>query len=146
VGEHFDEPVGENKLRHWSRLATTDPRHTKPFQRAGGFRGTAIRPIWNQYRLTEHFGPCGVGWGTDKPDFTTIEAGGELLVFCTLKCWYIDEDGERAELYGVGGDKALVKRQTGPVADDEAFKKAFTDALGNAFLRVGVSADVHMGM
>ncbi len=145
TGEIADES-GDRKLRHWLNLCRTDPRHTKGFKRPGGFSGTAIRPIWNQYRLTEHFGPCGVGWGTDKPEFTTMEAGGEVLVFCTLKCWYMDDDGKRAELYGVGGDKAMAKRQSGLATDDEAFKKAFTDALGNAFVRIGVSADVHMGL
>ncbi len=145
TGEIVDE-AGDRKLRHWLELCTTDPRHTKGFKRPGGFSGTAIRPIWNQYRLTEHFGPCGVGWGTDKPEFTTMETGGEVLVFCTLKCWYMDDDGKRAELYGVGGDKAMAKRQSGLATDDEAFKKAFTDALGNAFVRIGVSADVHMGL
>ena len=30
--------------------------------------------------------------------------------------------------------------------DDEAFKKAFTDAIGNAMKHLGMSADVHMGL
>ena len=35
---------------------------------------------------------------------------------------------------------------TGPFNDDEAFKKAFTDAVMNAFKFIGVAADVHMGL
>lgn len=135
-----------DNLRHWTALEKTDPKHTKPFQRAGGFRGTATKPIWIELRLTEHFGPCGVGWGCYEPGFTLVPAGEEILVFCTLRCWYIDTGDKEGIVYGVGGDKVLVKRNDGKlVADDEAYKKAFTDALGNAFKHIGSGADVHMG-
>lgn len=136
--------MNEN-LRHWEALGKTDPAHTKTFQRAGGFKGTAIKPIWTEYRLTERFGPCGVGWGCDEPVFNLVPAGDELMVYCTLRCWYM-EDGKPASLYGVGGDKVLVKRQSGFATDDEAYKKAFTDAMGNAFKHLGAAADVHMGL
>jgi len=136
--------MNEN-LRHWEALGKTDPAHTKIFKRAGGFSGTAIKPIWTEYRLTERFGPCGVGWGCDEPIFNLVPAGDELLVYCTLRCWYMEE-GKPASLYGVGGDKVLVKRQSGVVTDDEAYKKSFTDALGNAFKHIGAGADVHMGL
>jgi len=46
----------------------------------------------------------------------------------------------------VGGDKVTTKRGSGHFNDDEAFKKAFTDGVMNAFKSVGVAADVHMGM
>lgn len=134
-----------DNLRHWSALSRTDPKHTKPFSRAGGFRGTATRPIWTEMRLTEHFGPCGVGWGCDAPEFSLVPAGDETLVFCTLRCWYMDGE-TRAPLYGVGGDKVYFKDKNGFHADDEAYKKAFTDALGNAFKHVGSGADIHMGL
>ncbi len=135
------EPPGNLAL--WDALSKTDPAHTKPFKRAGGFSGTAIKPIWTIKRLTELFGPVGVGWGFAKPEFQLVPAGSELLVFCTVEAWH----GDRANtIYGVGGDKAIVVYgNTPPRADDEAFKKAFTDALGNAFKFVGVGADVHMG-
>src|SRR5215467_2559642 len=139
----------EDNLRHWRELATTDPQHTKPFQRPGGFKGTAIKPIWNIMRLTEHFGPMGIGWGTKEPKFNVIDTGpgGEMLVYCVLECWYKDsETGDIGTLFGVGGDRAASKRSGAMFADDEAYKKAYTDALANAFLRLGVSADVHMGL
>lgn len=137
-----------DNLRHWSALGRTDPAHTKTFQRAGGFKGTATRPIWNEMRLTEHFGPCGIGWGCDEPKFSLVPAGDELLVFCVLRCWYRDaSDAMENVIWGIGGDKVLAKRQSGPAfSDDEAYKKAFTDALGNAFKHVGMNADIHMGL
>lgn len=136
-----------DNLRHWDALARTDPAHTKPFQRAGGFKGTAIKPIWSSKMMTAHFGPCGAGWGMEKPEFTTMPVGDEILVYCTVALWYREGESEGNIVYGVGGDKVAVKRKDGRVdADDEAFKKAYTDALSNAMKQIGVGADVHMGL
>jgi hypothetical protein len=49
-------------------------------------------------------------------------------------------------VFGVGGDKVVIKQQSGLRSDDEAFKKAFTDAVTNALKLIGVGADVHMGL
>ena len=126
----------------WDTLGKTDPAHTKGFKRAGGFSGTAIKPIWMIRRLTELFGPVGMGWGYGKPEFQLVPAGEELLVYCTLEAWHTTDSNV---FYGVGGDKVITKNKYGLSSDDEAFKKAFTDALGNAFKHLGSGADVHMG-
>lgn len=134
---------GDN-LRHWSALERTDPTATKPFKRAGGFAGTATKPIYHTKKMTETFGPCGIGWGMSKPEFQLVSAGSETLVFCTVALWYMDGE-QRGEVFGVGGDKVIAQQRTGPFVSDEAFKAAFTDALGNAMKHIGVGADVHMG-
>lgn len=134
--------AGDN-LRIWDALGKTDPAHTKGFSRAGGFKGTAIKPMYIQRRLTEQFGPCGEGWGMGEPSFQVVQGDGEILVYCTVSCWHTDP---KNVLWGVGGDKVTTKRQNGPFNDDEAFKKAFTDAVGNAFKSIGIGADVHMGL
>jgi hypothetical protein len=127
----------------WEKLGKTDPAHTKEFTRGGGFRGTAIKPMWSYKRMTEEFGPCGKGWGIDKPDFQLVPVGDEILVYCTVSVWY----GEPGVMtIGVGGDKVAGKNKNGVSTDDEAFKKAFTDAVTNALKMIGVGADVHMGM
>lgn len=137
----------------WDKLGKTDPAHTKSFQRGGGFRGTAIKPMWSYRRMTEEFGPCGVGWGINKPEFQVVPSGEEILVFCTVSIWYVADGVMEAkfrdtisEVYGVGGDKVAGKNKNGVQTDDEAFKKAFTDAVTNALKLIGVGADVHMGM
>lgn len=131
-----------SKTEIWDALAKTDPSHTKGFSRAGGFKGTAIKPMWIVHRLTEQFGPCGIGWGMSEPTFQVVTSGEEILVYCTVSCWHTSRENT---FYGVGGDKVTAKRQSGTFNDDEAFKKAFTDAVGNAFKFIGVGADVHMG-
>lgn len=141
-----DKPNPHMKI--WDALAKTDPAQTKAFNRAGGFKGTAIKPIWVIKRLTEMFGPCGVGWGIGEPQFQVVDAGEEILVYCTVSCWHnngVANANPVASLCGVGGDKVKAKRSGGAFCDDEAFKKAFTDAVNNAFKFVGVAADIHMG-
>lgn len=127
----------------WDALKVTDPASTKAFRRGGGFSGTAIKPMWVIQRLTEQFGPCGVGWGVYEPSFQLVPAGNELMVYCTVMAWHGDH---KNTLYGVGGDKVLAQFSSGLKSDDEAFKKAFTDAIMNAFKFIGVGADVHMGL
>lgn len=132
-------------LAIWDALSKTDPAQTKQFSRAGGFKGTAVKPIWITQRLTEQFGPCGEGWGIGEPKFEWIPAcEGEALVYCTVSCWHGSPENT---LYGVGGDKVMTTRRDGTIfVDDEAYKKAFTDAIGNAFKFIGVAADIHMGL
>lgn len=128
----------------WDTLGKTDPAHTKRFSRSGGFKGTATKPIWVYRRLTEQFGSVGVGWGHNKPDYQVVPgADGEVLVYCTVECWHTTRENT---FFGVGGDKVVVKDKNGLRSDDEAFKKAFTDGVMNAFKSVGVAADVHMGL
>lgn len=127
----------------WDALGKTDPKHTSGFQRAGGFKGTAIKPMWSFYRMTEQFGACGVGWGVNEPKFQVVETNDETLVYCTVSIWH----GARENVvFGVGGDKAMGKNRNGSFTDDEAFKKSFTDAVTNALKLIGVGADVHMGL
>lgn len=127
----------------WDALSKTDPNQTKAFNRAGGFKGTAVKPIWILRRLTEQFGPAGNGWGVNQPTFETVHCGEEILVYCTVSAWHGDPANV---LWGVGGDKVMAKRSSGSFCDDEAFKKAFTDAVNNAFKSIGCAADIHMGL
>lgn len=136
----------------WDKLGRTDPAHTKSFKRAGGFSGTAIKPMFSYKRMTEEFGPCGEGWGINEPSFQVVPGDNrEVLVYCTVSIWH----GDRTKVvFGVGGDKVIshikandqYKRPERWENDDEAFKKAFTDAVTNALKLIGVGADVHMGM
>lgn len=131
-----------DNLHLWNVLSKTDPQHTKQFSRAGGFKGTALKPIWILKRMTERFGPVGVGWGVNKPEFQVVQGDGECLVYCTVSAWHTTPENL---MWGVGGDKVVTKRSSGSFNDDEAFKKAFTDAVNNAFKSLGVGADIHMG-
>ncbi|MBO0358608.1 hypothetical protein J0X19_11680 [Hymenobacter sp. BT186] len=137
----------------WNALSVTDPQHTKKFTRAGGFKGNAIKPMYAIQKMTERFGACGIGWGYTKPEYQIVSGtDGQVLVYCTVGLWHTGDPENRnpaydesAFVWGVGGDFVIVKQATGLRSDDEAFKKAFTDALMNAMKHIGMSADVHMG-
>ncbi len=133
-----------SNLEIWDKLGKTAPEHTKKFSRAGGFKGTAIKPIYTERKMTEVFGPAGQGWGMGEPSFQVVNGNdGQVAVYCTVALWH----GARENIvYGVGGDMVVVKQSSGLRTDDEAFKKAFTDAVGNAMKHLGMSADVHMGL
>jgi hypothetical protein len=125
-------------VRHWIKLCKTDPSHTKPFQKAGGFRGTDISPAYRVQRLTEQFGPCGQGWGYTIHEHWRESFGEQECVFVQLSLWW--REGE--ERYETGAQIG------GTVADrtpDESYKMAVTDALGKCALLLGVSADVYLG-
>ena len=132
-------------LEIWNKLHETNPDYTKPFKRSGGFSGTAQNPTYAIKKMTDTFGVVGKGWGVDKPDFNVQHAGEEIAVYCTVGLW-VSVDGERCYSWGVGGDFVLNKNKYGLKADDEAFKKSYTDAVGNAMKFFGVAADLHLGM
>lgn len=122
-------------LRYWNKLANVPKEHLKSFSKAGGFRGTDIKPQWRIQVMTETFGPCGIGWGMTKPEFTMQGAN----CHCTVGVWVRDENGNVSEpVWGVGGT-------TSGRSDDELFKMSYTDALGNALVKIGVASDIYMG-
>jgi hypothetical protein len=135
-----------NNLELWESVCKTDPKYTKKFKRPGGFEGTAQNPTYAIKKMTEIFGSCGSGWGIGKPDFH-VQEHGELgtAVYCTIELWY-KADGEKCSTYGVGGDTIVTKGKNGLTLDDEAFKKAQTDAMTNAMKTLGVAADLYLGM
>ena len=131
-----------SNMELWDKLKTTDPAHTKKFKRAGGFSGTSVRPIYMVSKMTEVFGPAGKGWGMTEPRFEVVPTGEHIMVYCTVSVWHGTQE---QKVYGVGGDTVLGKNKYGPYVDDEAFKKAYTDAMSNAMKQIGMAADVHMG-
>lgn len=135
-----------DNLAIWNTLGRTSPEHTKGFTRVGGFKGTAVKPIYTEQKMTEMFGPCGIGWGFSEPTFQLVPGSdGQTAVYCWLTLWFVHDGARSAPIPGVGGDFVIVKQSSGLRTDDEAFKKAFTDAIGNAMKHIGMSADVHMG-
>lgn len=122
-----------NNTEIWDKLARPDPKALKAFQRSGGFRGTAINPMHTLHTVTEAFGPCGTGWGMTKPDFQVVGTN----VYCSVGVWYKDAT---EPVWGVGGETLSGR------GDDEAFKKAYTDALGNALKHLGANADIYFNL
>ncbi len=107
---------------------------------------TDINPMWRIRKLTELFGPAGVGWWTEEVHYETYSApGGEVPLMCSLVLYYTDPaTGERSKpLYGVGGSKLVSLEKGVPVADDEAWKKAYTDAISIACKALGMGGAIY---
>ena len=107
----------------WEQTRKTDPKFCKEFQGKGGFKGTAIDPMWNYYRATALFGPCGVGWG-----HIVHETRVEYDVWCTLvQVWYMWEGKKRFTGEQWGQTTMVTNRKGQRFIDEEAPKKAVTD-------------------
>lgn len=124
----------------YERYAQPPGNALKPFTN-GRFSGTDINPMWRIRALTEEFGPCGIGWYTDNEEYWREDSpDGTATVYCRLNL-YIKKDGDWSKpIHGIGGNTLIAK--TGGKADDDSFKKAYTDALGIACKALGIGANV----
>lgn len=117
----------------------------KPIQ-AGRLKGmTDINPMWRIKRLTERFGPCGKGWKYDiiRREFVP-GAGGEMAVILDILLFYRLDTGEWSDgIPGTGGSMYIANERNGLHTDDEAPKKALTDAISVAAKALGIGADVY---
>lgn len=114
---------------------------------AGRLKGKSdINPMWRIKKLTELFGTAGIGWKFDPPVFEEKQgANGEVVVHC-FTCLYIRQGEEKpwsAPIPGVGGSLLIAREQGGLRTDDDAYKKAYTDAQSVACKALGVGADVY---
>lgn len=141
-----------NKLEMWERLEPTNPKYTKPFTRGGGFRGTAINSTYVVRRLTDEFGPCGMGWRlVIESDRTepghTLRNGDRAIVHVVRGHLEYKIDGQWHATGPQFGQTMLVdENKNGTFTDEEAPKKSITDCLSKCAVLLGITADIHLGM
>ena len=108
--------------------------------------------MWRIKKLTEVFGPAGFGWYTEiVRTWTEASESGEMAVFVDIHL-FVKKDGEWSKpIYGNGGNRLVAnekKYENGqqvyvPFLDDDAYKKAYTDAISVAAKALGIGADVY---
>lgn len=113
---------------------------------AGRLKGkTDINPMWRIKRLTEAFGPCGIGWVcpiVEKWIEDSPETGEKIAnVRVQLRYKYNGEWSEPID--GIGGAMFVEAERNGLHADDDCFKKAYTDAISVACKSLGIAADIY---
>ena len=129
------------------------PKEAKKEIEAGRLKGKHdINPMWRIKALTEVFGPAGFGWYTEIiRTWTEASESGEMAVFVDINL-FVKKDGEWSRpIFGNGGNKLIAnekKYENGqqvyiPYLDDDAYKKAYTDAISVAAKALGVGADVY---
>lgn len=132
-------------MRIYDAVRAVPPEAIKPIT-AGRLKGKSdINPMWRIKVLTEQFGPCGEGWYTEGVRYWTViqEKSMEMAVFCELQLHTRGENGWSAPIYGIGGNTVIAAEKNGLYLDDEAYKKAYTDALSVACKALGIGADVY---
>ena len=126
----------------WSQVEKTDPRFTKRTSKGGSHEFTAIDPYYQIKRATDLFGPVGWGWG-----WNLVDAKRETSVaYVIIELWYTTEGEPGAQRpnhsFIVFGETALYGK---PSQDEDALKKALTDAITKGLSYLGFSADVYLG-
>jgi len=107
----------------------------------GRFSGTDINPMWRIKKLTELFGPAGLGWYYEVISERAEAVGDTIMAIVDLNLYIRDpESGEWSKpIYGTGGNVLLAKER----ASDEGYKMALTDALSVACKALGIGADIY---
>lgn len=126
-----------DNLKLWESVSKTDPAHTKKVNQRGGF--TAIDAHYQVQQATKAFGPVGEGWGYEV-NHGTIESSSMIFASADVIVWH----GNRDQAYGPVRGLSAIINQKGRV-DEDAPKKALTDALTKALSHLGFSADVFLG-
>lgn len=122
----------------YERVRSVPKEAQKQFNN-GKFSGTDINPMWRIKKLTEIFGPAGIGWWTEDVRYW-LEPGsdGSVAAFCSLSLRFVLDGKTSQPVHGIGGNVFVRKNNT----SDEAYKMAYTDALSIAAKALGVGADI----
>lgn len=130
---------------HIYNAAREVPKEAMKEITAGRLKGmTDINPVWRIKKLTELFGPCGVGWYYTKPEFQFVPGDkGTIACFAQTNLIYRDADIWSQPIPGIGGAMYVTLETKGLYTDDEAPKKALTDALSVACKALGIGADIY---
>lgn len=131
------------KMEIYNRVRQV-PDEAKKSISAGRLKGmTDINPMWRIKKLTEEFGPCGIGWWTKVTDRWTETVGDETCAFVDLELYIKVGDEWSKPITGSGGSKLATKERSGVYVSDECYKMAETDALSVACKKLGIGADVY---
>jgi hypothetical protein len=134
-------------MRVWDALKTTNPKYTKKVE--FGRKFTSINSQWQLQRMTEQFGPIGKGWGYDVIHNIERIRDDYVLAIADVTIWWgAPHTEDRRHQYGpIRGMCPLVEKgKNGIHDDDDAGKKAMTDALTKGLSHLGLSADVFLGL
>lgn len=135
-----------NNKALWKRAFMTDPRAVKPIT-GKQYKGNSPKPYWIVERLTDEFGPCGIGWGFNivSERFERFSETESLHV-AVVRLWY-ELDGKRGEFEQVGQTRSSYVTAGGKfTVDEDAPKKSVTDALVKCASYLGFAGDIFSGM
>ena len=111
---------------------------------SGRLKGKSdINPMFRIKRMTEIFGPCGIGWRYEIVNQWFETYGEEVKAFTQINL-FVKWNGEWSEaIPGVGGAAFVSIESKGAYVNDECYKMSLTDALSVAMKALGIAADVY---
>jgi hypothetical protein len=144
--------MSNDNMNLWDSVYTTDPAHTKKFQKKGGLKGTTAAPMYLIRKATALWGPMGEKWGVrivsehcvdGAPLFheTLGLVGREVLHVVQIELIH-----PTGTVPAFGQTILAGKDKNGFFTDEDAPKKSLTDALTKALSWLGFSADIYMGL
>jgi hypothetical protein len=141
----MSKEVANEHMALWQRVCVTDPKAVKPIT-GKQYSGNSPKPYWIVQRLTEEFGPCGIGWGyTVLNERMERLSDSDVLHVALVRFWYMLED-KRGEVEQIGQTKAVYKTKQGSLlVDEDAPKKSVTDALVKCASYIGFAGDIFSG-
>ena len=136
-----------DNLRLYNMARSVPPEAQKAIT-AGRLKGfTDINPMWRIKRLTELFGPCGLGWWYEitGKSFYDDEITKQAIASVDILLYYVDPDSGTTShgIPGTGGAALVSQERNGPYLSDECYKMALTDAISVAAKALGVGADIY---
>ena len=136
--------MAENKnLALYNRVREVPAEAKKDIQ-AGRLKGkTDINPLWRIQTLTREFGPAGIGWYTEVEKQWTEVCGNARAVYIKLNLYIKVDNTWSKPIEGFGGAMVVSNEKSGLYLDDDASKKAYTDAISQACRSLGIGADVY---
>lgn len=130
-------------LRFYEAARNVPKEACKSFNN-GKFSGTDINPMWRIKKLTELFGPAGIGWYYEVISERSERLNDDTVIAVVDLELHIKVDGEWSKpIYGTGGNQLVSKTKNGISVSDEGYKMALTDALSVACKALGIGADVY---
>ena len=137
----------------WNKGHAVPEQYRKSIEGGRNKGLSAINPMWRIETLTSIFGPIGVGWKyATRFEETTYPAlgnngaiiEGERLLTVYMDFQFRTPEGDWSDPFEVVGTaKTRTLERNGWRVDDDAPKKAVTDALGQACKMLGIGADVY---
>lgn len=136
--------MSDNNMKIYEAARSCPAEALKPIT-AGRLKGKSdINPMWRIKKLTEIYGPCGIGWTYDiTKQWLEPGANGEIAAFCDIMLYVKDGDEWSKGIPGTGGSMFVASEKNGLYTDDECYKKALTDAISVSCKALGFAADVY---
>jgi len=131
-------------LRIYEAVRSVPGEALKPIE-AGRLKGKSdINPMWRIKKLTEIYGPCGIGWKyVITRQWTELGANEEIAAFTNIELFVKEDEKWSEAIPGTGGSMFVAKERNGLYVSDECYKMALTDAISVSCKALGIGADVY---